>query len=234
MRSEIYPFIERTQNSDCTGRSCTCESSRAYDAHRYSLLWESGELGAPIGEVFGKIPDSDADFAVQTPKTEKFSRFFDENRLKMPVVPLTRHKRGIKGTLYIAFTDGSATAKGRKTGGAAYIILDKNKKVLYENSKGFVGTTNNRMEMLAIISAVAWIPKGNTIRVYTDSRYCIQMFTAETISKEAKNQDLIKLFHKVVRHKRIQFVWVKGHNGDKWNERADRLATTAHAKISRI
>lgn len=234
MRSEIYPFIERTQNSDCIGRSCTCESSRAYDAHTYSLLWESGELGASIGEVFGKIPCSDSDFAVQTPQTEKFSRFFDENRLKMPVAPLIRHKRGIKGTLYIAFTDGSATTKGRKTGGAAYIILDKNKKVLYENSKGFVGTTNNRMEMLAIISAVAWIPKGNTIRVYTDSRYCIQMFTAETISKDAKNQDLIKLFHKVVRRKRIQFIWVKGHNGDKWNERADRLATTAHAKISRI
>lgn len=152
----------------------------------------------------------------------------------MPAVPLIRYKRGIKGSLYIAFTDGSATTKGRKTGGAAYIILDKNKKVLYENSKGFVGTTNNRMEMLAIISAVAWIPKGNTIRVYTDSRYCIQMFTAETISKDAKNQDLIKLCHKVVRRKRIQFIWVKGHNGDKWNERADRLAATAHAKISRI
>ena len=136
MRSEIYPFIERTQNSDCTGRSCTCESSRAYDAHTYSLLWESGELGASIGEVFGKIPDSDADSAVQTPKTEKFSRFPDENRLKMPVVPLTRHKRGIKGTLYIAFTDGSATTKGRKTGGAAYIILDKNKKSFVRELQG--------------------------------------------------------------------------------------------------
>lgn len=74
---------------------------------------------------------------------------------------------------YEAYTDGSCdNISPYGEGGSAYIIL-KDGVIIKESKKGFVGTTNNRMEMLAIISAVKSVPKGATLTVYTDSQYCI-------------------------------------------------------------
>ncbi len=94
---------------------------------------------------------------------------------------------------FVAYTDGSCwNSDPNRSGGAAYVVLDNHGRVCRSAHKGFRGTSNNRMEMLAIISAVASIPKGSSIVVLTDSQYSIRAFTYGG----SKNQDLIELFDK--------------------------------------
>ena len=84
--------------------------------------------------------------------------------------------------------------------------------------------------MLAIISAVKSVPKGATLTVYTDSQYCITSFT--NCKKPKKNLDLISLYHHCAASLReICFVWVKGHNGNEYNEHVDSLAYSAYEEI---
>lgn len=131
---------------------------------------------------------------------------------------------------YIAYTDGSCNnLSPYGEGGAAYIILDSNHNIVKKSSKGFIGTTNNRMELIAIMSALASIPAGSTALIYTDSQYCIMMLgeRKSPIKKKAKNLDLISksIFYKD-RLSRVDFKWVKGHNGNEYNELADALAAS--------
>lgn len=123
---------------------------------------------------------------------------------------------------YIAYTDGSCNnLSPYGEGGAAFIVLQGDKQVCHR-AKGFLGTTNNRMEMLAIISAVNSVPEGSSILVRTDSRISINAF--EKQSPKAANYDLIELYVKVANGKRVFFEWVKGHNGNEWNEFCDEMA----------
>lgn len=88
-------------------------------------------------------------------------------------------------TDYVAYTDGSCNnLSPYGEGGAAYIILDHNKNIIIQKSKGFIGTTNNRMEMLAIISVVNWIPDGASVEICTDSQYCIDMLSKPKCPKK--------------------------------------------------
>lgn len=128
---------------------------------------------------------------------------------------------------YEAYTDGSCNNLSPEgEGGSAYIIL-KDEAEIKRASKGLMHTTNNRMEMLAIISAVNSIPDGESILVYTDSMYCIETFTKEngSHSKNAKNADLIASYYKYRGNRRVAFKWVKGHNGNHYNEIVDKLAS---------
>ena len=131
---------------------------------------------------------------------------------------------------YVAYTDGSCdNLSPYGEGGSAYIIL-KGDEIVRSGSKGFVGTTNNRMEMLAIISAVCATPKGSDLIIYTDSQYCITAFT--NVKKPKKNLDLISLYHHSASGlKSIEFRWVKGHNGDKYNEKVDSMAFSAYESM---
>ena len=84
--------------------------------------------------------------------------------------------------------------------------------------------------MLAIISAVCATPKGSDLIVYTDSQYCITAFT--NVKKPKKNLALISLYHHSVSGlSSIEFRWVKGHNGDKYNERVDSMAFNAYESM---
>lgn len=127
---------------------------------------------------------------------------------------------------YIGFTDGSCNNLSPfGEGGAAYVII-QNGEVVKSNSKGFMGVTNNRMEMLAIISAVNAIPEGSSIKIHTDSQYCIGVFSpGYQIKPKTKNPDLIDLFRKIASTRKVSFEWVKGHAGNKFNEMVDQLAS---------
>lgn len=131
---------------------------------------------------------------------------------------------------YIAYTDGSCdNLSPYGEGGSAYILIHKG-NIIKEAKKGFVGTTNNRMEMLAIISAVKSTPKDADLTIYTDSQYCITSFT--NVKKPKKNLDLINLYHHCAGHvKSIEFVWVKGHSGDEFNELVDSMAFSAYESM---
>lgn len=138
-------------------------------------------------------------------------------------------------TDYIAYTDGSCNnLSPHGEGGAAYIILKDGVEVK-RATKGFMGTTNNRMEMMAIISAVASIGPGFSITIHTDSQYCIGAFEAATrITSKTKNPDLIAKYREVARNREVRFMWVKGHAGNEYNEMVDKMADarTDHRRVT--
>lgn len=125
---------------------------------------------------------------------------------------------------FIAYSDGSCdNLNPQRPGGSAYIILDNSGAEIKRMSKGFMHTTNNRMEMLAIISIVNSLPSNSSVTINTDSEYCIKALLSHC---PEKNLDLVALYHKIVNEKSImvEFQHVKGHSGNFYNEECDRMA----------
>jgi len=134
------------------------------------------------------------------------------------------------------YTDGSA--KGNPGNGGYGIVMSFN-NVIKEFSQGYRLTTNNRMELLAIIVA---LEKMNTnqypIHIYSDSKYVIDSITKKWVFnwekkkyKGKKNSDLWKRYLKLHRQFDLSFHWIKGHDGHKENERCDKLAVIAAEDI---
>ena len=104
-----------------------------------------------------------------------------------------------------------------------------------EISQGYRHTTNNRMELMAVIAAVKLLTReGLDITVYTDSAYVVNtvekgwLFNwAKTGYKGKKNADLWAAYLALHKKHKVKFVWVKGHADNKWNNRCDQLATAA-------
>ena len=134
------------------------------------------------------------------------------------------------GMHYIAYTDGSCDNNSfRKAGGSAYVLI-KDGEVVRVKNHGQLNTTNNRMELLAIISAVNACQDGACVDVYTDSKYSI--LTLEKTYKPDINGDLWELYKKNSRHVAgVRLHWVKGHNGDHYNEMVDEMAYGAYCEI---
>lgn len=134
------------------------------------------------------------------------------------------------GLHYVAYTDGSCDNLSKeRAGGSAYVIL-KDGEIAKMKNHGQLNTSNNRMELLAIISAVNACPDGAFIDIYTDSQYCILVLSKSY--KPKKNPDLYELYKKCVAHVGgVRFHWVKGHDGNTYNELADQLAYGAYCNI---
>lgn len=134
---------------------------------------------------------------------------------------------------YIAYTDGGCqNTSVYGEGGSAYLIIHKG-EVVKTASKGFLYTTSNRMEMLAIISAVCSVPEGSDLIVYSDSKYAINVFSG--IWKPKKNRDLIIKYNERVKTlSSVYFRWIKGHNGDKYNELVDSMCTNSINEIVQL
>lgn len=124
---------------------------------------------------------------------------------------------------YTVYTDGGCGFNPGGPGGIGAVILDVEGKVIQEISKGFHASTNNRMELLAAIEALKTIPAGAEVKVKSDSQYLVQ--TMEEGWSRNKNHDLWKQLDEALRGKKVSFKWVRGHNGNQWNERCDELAT---------
>jgi len=133
------------------------------------------------------------------------------------------------------YTDGSSRGNPGPGGFAAILICGEHRK---EISGGFKLTTNNRMELLSVISALeALKTNGNDITIYSDSQYVVNSVSKgwvfnwiRTNKKDAKNMDLWKRFVSLYKLNKITFVWVKGHADNELNNRCDVLATTASAQ----
>lgn len=127
------------------------------------------------------------------------------------------------------YTDGSA--KGNPGPGGYGVVL-KYKGHRKELSEGFRLTTNNRMELLAVIKGLEALKRsGLEVTVYSDSKYVVDSVTKGWIwgwvkkgFKNKKNSDLWLRFIDAYRLYHVKFVWVKGHAGNVENERCDRLA----------
>lgn len=146
---------------------------------------------------------------------------------------------GMKVTIY---TDGSARGNPEGPGGYGCILqyIDgKGKLHEREFSAGYVKTTNNRMEMLAVIVGLEALTKPCEVLVVSDSKYVTDTFNQKWIDnwrkknwktstgKPVKNQSLWLRMLKAMEPHSVKFQWIKGHAGHPENERCDRLATTA-------
>ena len=132
------------------------------------------------------------------------------------------------------YTDGAA--RGNPGPGGYGLILEwVGKPYKKEFSEGFKHTTNNRMELLAVIEGLKKLKNpGTSVMVYTDSKY-----VADAVSKgwvfnwekkgfvNRKNPDLWIKFLKQYRKHEVKFQWIKGHNNHPQNERCDTLAVIA-------
>ena len=130
------------------------------------------------------------------------------------------------------YTDGSA--KGNPGNGGYGIVMSYN-QVVKEFYQGYRLTTNNRMELLAIIVALEKMKTNQyPIHIYSDSKYVIDSITKKWVFdwekkkyKGKKNSDLWKRYMKLHRQFNLSFHWIKGHDGHKENERCDKLAVLA-------
>ena len=130
------------------------------------------------------------------------------------------------------YTDGSAKGNPGKGGLGIILIAGKYYK---EISQGFRYTTNNRMELLAVIVGLEKLNKNDSqVQVFSDSKYVVDavdkkwVFSWEKKNfKGRKNSDLWKRFLIVYRKHKVSFTWVKGHAGHTENEKCDVLAVEA-------
>ena len=133
------------------------------------------------------------------------------------------------------YTDGACSGNPGPGGWGAYI---DNAGVVTELSGREEDTTNNRMELKAVIEALNSFASKTKLNLYTDSKYVMDGSSKwienwkkngwKTAQKKAvKNQDLWIELDKLVHFHQIHWVWVKGHDGNLGNERADYLATSA-------
>ena len=138
------------------------------------------------------------------------------------------------------YTDGSSIGNPGP-GGYGIIMILENATYKKELSQGFKLTTNNRMELLAVIIALESIKtKDSIVEVFTDSKYVSDavdkqwVFKWEKLDfKKKKNPDLWKRFLLIYRKHNVTFTWIKGHNKHPQNERCDYMANSA-AKSSNL
>lgn len=132
------------------------------------------------------------------------------------------------------YTDGSCL-NNPGFGGWAYILVYKNHKK--EQSGSCENTTNNRMELMAIINALKALKEPCKINLYTDSNLMVQSINEwlkEWVKKDfkgKKNTDLWKEYLQIAKVHEIKAIWVKAHNGHELNERCDELARNAALKL---
>jgi len=130
------------------------------------------------------------------------------------------------------YTDGAAQGNPGRGGYGVVLLSPPYRKEL---SGGFRLTTNNRMELLAVITGLEALKKeGCGVTVYSDSRYVVDAVEKGWVFgwekkgfKDKKNPDLWRRFLTIYRKHRVKFVWVKGHDGNPENERCDQLAVAA-------
>jgi len=136
--------------------------------------------------------------------------------------------------MIIIYTDGAAKGNPGPGGFGAVLISGKNRK---EISQGFKLTTNNRMELLSVITALEILKtEGQDVTVYSDSQYVVYAVEKGWVFgwekkdfKKKKNPDLWKRFLKVFRKHKVKFVWVRGHADNAMNNYCDQLAVSAAA-----
>ena len=137
------------------------------------------------------------------------------------------------------YTDGACSVSSRKGGWGTYIIITEKEEIkkvkLYGNS---VDTTNNRMEMTAVIEALKYFKTKEKITIYSDSIYVIKGIT-EWIDgwkarnwKKVKNIDLWKQMDELNQLHTVKWQHVPAHSGVEGNEIADKLAVAARLQLS--
>lgn len=131
------------------------------------------------------------------------------------------------------YTDGSSRGNPGPGGFGVILMWNNHRK---EISKGFRLTTNNRMELLAVITGLESITKKELpVVVYSDSQYVVKAIEEGWLNNwirtgfkgGKKNKDLWTRYYHLSRNMKVKLKWVKGHADNPFNNRCDELATTA-------
>ncbi|HRO75866.1 MAG TPA: ribonuclease HI [Crocinitomicaceae bacterium] len=130
------------------------------------------------------------------------------------------------------YTDGSSRGNPGPGGFGTILVYKGKEKAL---SEGFRLTTNNRMELLAVIKGLETLKTSNIpIKVYSDSKYVVDAINLKwvygwikTQFKKKKNKDLWLRWYNLQKQFNVTYIWVKGHAGHHFNERCDQLAVAA-------
>lgn len=137
------------------------------------------------------------------------------------------------GSGIIIYTDGSSRGNPGPGGYGAILMYGHHKKEL---SQGYVHTTNNRMELMAVIAGLQAITKpGIPVTVYSDSQYVVRAieegwlktWIKTNFKGGKKNPDLWLKYYELSQKINVRMVWVKGHADNPYNNRCDELATAA-------
>jgi len=131
------------------------------------------------------------------------------------------------------YTDGSSRGNPGPGGYGTILMAGPHRKEL---SQGYRLTTNNRMELMAVIAGLQALKNdGMNVTVYSDSQYVVKAveqgwlknWLATDFKGGKKNKDLWTMFSKLAKKHTLKFVWVKGHANNPHNNRCDELATAA-------
>jgi ribonuclease HI len=139
------------------------------------------------------------------------------------------------------YADGACKGNPGVGGWGAMLVDGAGKREIFG---GEAQTTNNRMELTAVIRALEALPAATRARVHTDSQYVQQGISSWIHSwkrkgwrtadgKPVKNQDLWRRLDETAQRHHVEWVWVRGHAGDPGNERADELANLGAASVPR-
>jgi len=137
------------------------------------------------------------------------------------------------------YTDGACKGNPGVGGWGAWLQYKGEEKSIFG---GEDNTTNNRMEMLAVIRSLELLKRPENVKIYTDSSYVQKGMTEwltawkakgwrTSTKKEVKNSDLWKQLDALANEHKIEWIWVKGHDGNVGNERADDLANQGVAEL---
>ena len=131
------------------------------------------------------------------------------------------------------YTDGSSRGNPGPGGFGVILLWGHHRK---EISKGFRLTTNNRMELLGVISGLEAVKKKEIpVHVYSDSQYIVKAIEEGWLKKwiatdfkgGKKNKDLWTKYHQIAMNMKIKVIWIRGHADNPFNNRCDELATAA-------
>ena len=140
------------------------------------------------------------------------------------------------------YTDGAARGNPDGPGGYGTVLEyvdSKGETHTKELSQGYKKTTNNRMELMAVIRSLQELTRPCQVELYSDSKYVVDAFNQNWIGswqkkgwkksdgKPVKNTDLWQELLQAMAPHQVKFIWVKGHDGHVMNERCDELATSA-------
>lgn len=128
---------------------------------------------------------------------------------------------------YIIYTDGAYSMQNDE-GAYAFVILTELNNEVKRFAKKITHETNNRAELKAIINAIIQLPRDATdVIIYSDSQYSLNTLSGKW--KRKLNKDLFDIWDDVIKERglTIEYKWVRGHNGNEYNELCDKLCNEA-------
>ena len=237
----------RTMGADAVGMSTTVEAAMAHalklKVHAVSCITNPA---AGLGE--GKLSHEEVKIAA----AEASDRLLRLVHRALQLIGQTtgdaavteppvekKEASAIQKKKVLLYTDGSARSNPDGPGGYGSVLMDADsKEVIRELSQGYQKTTNNRMELMAVIAGLEFLKDPCIVDVYSDSQYVVNSFEKKWLEnwirnnwmrgkEPVKNVDLWKKLLFVMESHQVTFHWVKGHAGNPMNERCDELATYA-------